>query len=294
MAYKHLHMKASPENLKKYVRKLSGDLVPRDAGHPENLDRAASWIHDRLELYARRVDDQPFTVEGMTVRNVCAYFGPETTERIIVGAHYDVAGPFPGADDNASGVAGLIELGRLLAEEELSMGIELVSYPLEEPPYFYTKKMGSYVHAFSLMEQDIDVRAMIALEMIGYFSDKPGSQSYPLFLLRPFYPSTGNFIAVVGNLFQRSVVRTIRDAMKNATPLPVESINAPKLLPGIAFSDHLNYWKAGFKATMITDTAFYRNPNYHSAFDRPETLDYQRMAQVVTGVLSAIKDLADS
>ncbi len=287
-------MKASPENLEKYVKKLSLDFAPRDAGHPENLDRVASWIHDSLESYAGKVEDQPFSVETMTVRNVRAYFGPKTTKRIVIGAHYDVAGPFPGADDNASGVAGLLELGRLLADEKLFMSIELVFYPLEEPPYFYTKKMGSYVHAFSLREQGINVKAMMALEMIGYFSDEPGSQSYPLFLLRPFYPSKGNFIAVAGNLFQRSLVRTIREAMRSASPLPVESINAPKLLPGVAFSDHLNYWKAGYRAAMITDTAFYRNPNYHSAYDLPETLDYQRMAQVVTGVLAAVRALAGS
>lgn len=286
-------MNASSENLEKSVKKLSEDLVPRNAEHPENLDVVASWIHNCFEPFAERVEYQPFSTGNMTVRNIRAFFGPESSERIVIGAHYDVAGPFPGADDNASGVAGLIELGRLLADEELPLSVELVSYPLEEPPFFYTKKMGSYVHAFSLKEEKVKVRAMIALEMIGYFSDEPNSQRYPLFLLRPFYPSRGNFIAVVGNLFQRSVVRTVRNSMRNASPLPVESINAPKLLPGVAFSDHLNYWKAGYQAAMITDTAFYRNPNYHTAFDLPETLDYDRMAQVVTGVLAAVKALAD-
>lgn len=287
-------MNASSENLEKFVNKLSEDLVPRNAEHPENLDSVASWIHDCFKPFTDRIEYQPFSTGNMTVRNIRAFFGPDSPERIVIGAHYDVAGPFPGADDNASGVAGLVELARLLADEELSMSVELVSYPLEEPPFFNTRKMGSYVHAFSLKEEEINVRAMLALEMIGYFSDEPNSQRYPLFLLRPFYPSRGNFIAVVGNLFQRSVVRTVRNSMRNVSPLPVESINAPKLLPGIAFSDHLNYWKAGFQAAMITDTAFYRNPNYHTAFDLPDTLDYNRMAQVVTGVFAAVKALADS
>ncbi|HKL19073.1 MAG TPA: M28 family peptidase, partial [Halalkalibaculum sp.] len=137
------------------------------------------------------------------------------------------------------------------------------------------------------------VKAMLALEMIGYFSDDPDSQQYPLFLLRPFYPSKGNFIAVVGKLFQRKVVRVVRTSMQKATPLPVESINAPRLLPGVALSDHLNYWWAGFPAAMITDTAFYRNPNYHTALDTPDTLDYERMARVVDGVRAAIDALSD-
>jgi Zn-dependent M28 family amino/carboxypeptidase len=285
-------MKADARRLKEYVTTLSGELSPRDAGHPDNLDRVAFFIQEKFGEYSNHVEEQPFSADYFTVRNISALFGPETGERIVIGAHYDVAGPYPGADDNASGVAGLLELARLLAEEELSLQVELVSYPLEEPPYFYTRNMGSFVHANTLKEKGVKVRAMLALEMIGYFKDEPGSQTYPLFLLRPFYPSKGNFIAVVGKLFQRKIVRTVRKAMRDATPLPVESINAPRLLPGIALSDHLNYWWAGFQAAMITDTAFYRNPNYHTALDTPDTLDYERMAQVVDGVKGAIHVLA--
>ena len=285
-------MKTNPEKLREYVNKLSEELVPRDAAHPENMARTADYIRDQLELFVKRVEDQPYMVDGMKVRNVRAFLGPETEKRIVVGAHYDVAGPYPGADDNASGVAGLLELARLLAEENLTVQVELVSYPLEEPPYFYTKKMGSYIHAKSLKDEGVKVRAMIALEMIGYFSDDEGSQAYPLILLKPFYPSKGNFIAVVGKLFQTSIVRKIKKAMKNAGPLPVESINAPKLVPGIAFSDHLNYWRNGYPAVMITDTAMYRNPNYHTASDRAGTLDYEKMAQVVDGVKEAVVQLA--
>ena len=149
------------------------------------------------------------------------------------------------------------------------------------------------VHARALKEQGVKVRAMLALEMIGYFTDAPGSQSFPLFFLRPFYPSEGNFIAVVGKWGwgQRALVRTVRDGMREATPLPVRSINAPRIVPGIAFSDHLNYWHAGYDAVMITDTAFYRNPHYHGPSDTPETLDYGRMAQVVDGVRGTIDAL---
>lgn len=286
-------MKGDPQRLKEHVKKLSEELGPRDAGHPENMDRAADYILDQLKSFTNKTDEQSYSADHLTVKNVRAFFGPETEERIVVGAHYDVAGPYPGADDNASGVAGLLELARMLADENPGMQVELVSYPLEEPPYFYTKKMGSYIHAKSLKDEDLKVRAMIALEMIGYFSDEEGSQSYPLFLLRPFYPSAGNYIAVVGKLFQRELVGKVRKAMEGASPLPVESINAPKLVPGIAFSDHLNYWRKSYPAVMITDTAMYRNPNYHSPTDTADTLDYERMAQVVDGVKEAIVRLAD-
>lgn len=285
-------MKVKPQRLRQHVLTLSEELVPRDAEHPANLDRVASFIRDHFETYADEVKDQPYKAGQISVRNVRAFFGPDTDERIVIGAHYDVAGPYPGADDNASGVAGLLELARIFGSEALPMKVELVSYPLEEPPFFYTRKMGSFVHANSLKEKGIKVKAMLALEMIGYFKDDPGSQSYPLFLLRPFYPSKGNFIAVVGKLFQRKIVKTVREAMRDATPLPVESINAPRLLPGIALSDHLNYWWAGYPAAMITDTAFYRNPNYHTALDTPDTLDYKRMAQVVEGVKAVVESLA--
>lgn len=285
-------MKADPRRLREHVVTLSVDLGPRDAGHPENLERTADYLRHQLELFAGDVLEQPYSADGLHVRNIRALLGPDTDERIVVGAHYDVAGPYPGADDNASGVAGLLELARLLAfDDDLPLRVELVSWPLEEPPFFYTRKMGSFVHARSLKEEGIKVRAMLALEMIGYFTDEPDSQRYPLFLLRPFYPTTGNYIAVVGKLFQRKLVRTVRQAMGEATPLPVESINAPRLLPGVALSDQINYWWAGYPAAMITDTAMYRNSNYHTANDTHDTLDYERMARVVDGVRAAVHAL---
>ncbi len=285
--------RADPDRLRAHVRTLAEDLTPRDADHPERLAPVAAYIEAELALHSDRRSDQPYTVEGTTVRNVIARFGPDTGPRIVIGAHHDTAGPYPGADDNASGVAGLLELARLLDGAALPCPVELVSYPLEEPPYFYTHQMGSAVHARALKAQGVAVRAMLSLEMIGYFTDAPRSQSFPLFVLRPFYPSAGKFIAVVGKWGwgQRRLVRTVRDGMQGTTPLPVYSINAPRVVPGIAFSDHLNYWHAGYDAVMITDTAFYRNPHYHAPTDTPDTLDYDRMAQVVDGVRGAIDAL---
>jgi Zn-dependent M28 family amino/carboxypeptidase len=280
------------ERLEVHVRHLSETLTPRDAFHPENLERVAAYLRQAFGRNRGRVQDQPFQVGRTTYRNIGAAFGPESKERIVVGAHYDAAGPYPGADDNASGVAGLIELAGLLNAAELPVTVELVAYTLEEPPYFRSENMGSAVHARALKAEGVAVRAMFSLEMIGYFTDAPNSQSFPAPGLSLFYPTTGNFIAVVGKMGQGSMVRKIRKAMSAASPLPVYSISAPRFLPGVDFSDHVNYWEAGYPAVMITDTAFYRNPNYHARSDTADTLDYRRMADVVRGVHAAVRALA--
>jgi len=281
-----------PARLEAHVRKLSIELAPRDARNTENLDRAAAYIKDEFSQTTTSVSEQAYRVQGTSYRNIIAQFGPESAERIVVGAHYDAAGPLPGADDNASGVAGLIELARMLGQQQPPIRVELVAFTLEEPPYFRTTGMGSSVHAESLRKQNIRVRAMFSLEMIGYFSDAPDSQGLPVGALKAFYPSTGNFIGVVGRLSEGLLVRRVKTAMRNASPLPVYSINSPDFVPGVDFSDNLNYWAAGYNAVMITDTAFYRNRNYHTAQDTAEKLDYKRMAMVVEGVYAAVVDLA--
>jgi len=281
-----------PARLEAHVRKLSIEMGPRDEGHPENLDHVAAYIKTEFSQTGAFVSEQVYRVNARSYRNVVAHFGPETEERIIVGAHYDTAGPLPGADDNASGVAGLIELARLLKPQELKVRVELVAFSTEEPPYFGTTGMGSYVHADSLRQQNVRVRAMFSLEMIGYFSDAPNSQHFPIGLLSALYPSTGNYIAVVGRLSDASLVRRTKAAMSNAAPLPVYSINAPQFVTGVDFSDQRNYWHAGYNAVMITDTAFYRNRNYHAEQDTAEKLDYKRMAMVVEGVYATVSELS--
>ena len=281
-----------PARLETDVRELSEKLLPRDQTHPSNLDRTAAYIRARLAETGGRLSEQPFTISGNTYRNVICSFGPQSNERIIVGAHYDSYHEYAAADDNASGVAGLIELARLLSHTNLPLQVDLVAYTLEEPPYFGTAHMGSVMHAQSLRKDGVKVKAMLSLEMIGYFSDAPDSQSFPVSLLRAFYPSRGNFIAVVGSLGEGGMARRVKRAMIGSSSLPVYSISAPRFVPGIDFSDHLSYWKAGYAALMITDTAFYRNHNYHTANDTAEKLDYQRMAMVVAGVYGAVIDLS--
>jgi len=281
-----------PSRLEAHVRKLSTEMGPRDERHPENLDQVAAYIKNEFSQTGAFVSEQVYRVQGNSYRNVIAHLGPETEERIIVGAHYDTCGPLPGADDNASGVAGLLELARLLKPQELKVRVELVAFSTEEPPYFGTTGMGSYVHAESLRQQNVRVRAMFSLEMIGYFSDAPNSQHFPVGFLNAFYPSTGNYIAVVGRLSDGLLVRRTKAAMRNAAPLPVYSINAPEFVTGVDFSDQRNYWHAGYNAVMITDSAFYRNLNYHTEQDTAEKLDYKRMALVVEGVYATVSELA--
>lgn len=285
-------LSVNPAALEAHVRFLSEDCHPRAYNYPENLKRASDYIADHFKRAGAAVSFQDYEVNGRTYRNVIGRFGETDGETFVVGAHYDSHGDTPGADDNASGVAGLIELAYLIGQHELGgQRIELVAYCTEEPPFFGSTDMGSYVHAKSLHDDGVKLRGMLALEMIGYFSDEPGSQSFPMRLLRLYYPGTGNFIAVAGKLDQRSFIGEVKQGMKGTTGLPVYSISAPRSLPGIDFSDHRNYWEFGYNAAMITDTAFYRNRNYHEPGDTADTLDYDRMAMAVVVVYESVNDL---
>jgi Zn-dependent M28 family amino/carboxypeptidase len=282
-----------PARIEGSVRALAERFHPRDSAHVANLDRAAAWIRGEFEQAGARASEQTWTADGETYRNVLARVGPDTNERIVVGAHYDTCGPYPGADDNASGVAALLELARLLAQNPPPLAVELVAYSLEEPPYFATPMMGSTQHADSLARAGVPVRAMLSLEMLGYYSDEPGSQRYPFAPLGWLYPDRGDFIAVVAHLGEGSLVRRVKRAMRAAGgPVPVESIDAPLWVTGVDFSDHRSYWARGYPAVMITDTAFMRNANYHEPSDTPETLDYPRLAAVVAAVHEAVWALA--
>ncbi|MBN2162246.1 MAG: M28 family peptidase [Pontiellaceae bacterium] len=283
----------NPADLRRHVEMLSEELAPRNFQQEANLNATAQYIADHFKRAGLRVSEQPFLARDNEYKNVVARFGPESGPLIVIGAHYDSCGLTPGADDNASGIAGLIELGYLLGRTELSQPVELVAFSLEEPPFFATQHMGSAHHAASLRKGDVDVEAMICLEMIGYFSDEPKSQQFPIAILGWFYPDEGNFIAVAGSTGDRRLVRRVKAVMRGATDLPVHAICAPRVLPGLDFSDHRNYWAENYDAVMITDTAFYRNRRYHKAEDTADTLDYARMAKVVVGAYEAVVELAN-
>ncbi len=279
---------ASPRRLRYDVTALT-QIVPRNLLDARKLEEAAALVRRTWEEEGLHVFDQTWEVQGSTVRNVMVRFGPESGGRVVVGAHYDAFGRNPGADDNASGVAGLLELGRLLKRHPPAGAVELVAYGLEEPPWFGSPQMGSAVHARQLRLEPAHLRGMIALEMIGSFSEERGSQSFPSPILKLLYPSRGNFAAVAGRPADYGLVRRVKWAMVDATDLPVRSFTAPAAIAGTDLSDNRSFWNERYKAVMVTDTAFYRNPRYHTAEDLPDRLDYPRMAQVAQGVACAVQ-----
>jgi hypothetical protein len=280
---------ASTSALITHVNFMTSTSEFRNHEHPETLDTVASYIDSVFSLYTKQVERQVFGVGDHVYQNVIASFGPTGGERVIIGAHYDVCYDQPGADDNASGVAALLEIAAMLSKESstLSKRIDLVAFTLEEPPNFRTPNMGSAVHAQSLINQGVEIKVMICLEMLGYYDETPGSQQYPLSILKWLFPDTGNFIAVISNFGSNRFARKIKQGINKTSYVKAIKLAAPSTLQGIDFSDHLNYWGHDYKAVMITDTAFYRNHNYHKTSDIPATLNFAKMTEVVNGIYKA-------
>lgn len=262
-----------------------------DFAHRKELNALGDSILHIMNSFSDDVRKQEFLVGGSSFFNVVATFKGEVEEQIIVGAHYDACGEQPGADDNASGVAGLLELARLLKGKKPHYTIVLVAYTLEEPPNFRTKNMGSYIHAKSLVDQNVKVKGMVCLEMIGYFKEEKKTQHYPVGVLRLFYGSRGNYIANVKKFGSGKFAKQFQRNMKKGKHIYSRTITAPKWITGIDFSEHLWYWHFGFSAIMVTDTAFYRNANYHEKTDTIASLDLNKMAKVIDGVFEALMEL---
>lgn len=277
--------------IRNHLEKITKTQEFRNYKNVEQLNKIADYIYQHFHKYTDSVSFQEFEVEGKTYKNVICSFGTQHQQRIIIGAHYDVCGNQEGADDNATGVVGLLELARLLQNNQLNYRIDLVAYSLEEPPYFRSENMGSYVHAKSLSEMNADVYGMICLEMIGYFSDEKKSQDYPLGILKLFYGSKGNYITLVKKYGAGRFAKKYSRKYKATKTIRTKKFTGPEALQGIDFSDHRNYWKFGYSAVMITNTAFYRNKNYHQTTDTMETLDLLRMSKVIEGVYKTLLEL---
>ncbi len=296
---KTLPVQASRTNLKADVSALFNTPEPRSVLHLKSLNLAADHIKTEWEKLGLTVTEQMFHVGGDEFKNLIVSFGPAKGKRYVIGAHYDVceeeASNARGADDNASGVASLLELSRLLVKSKVTLThrLDLIAWTLEEPPHYATPNMGSAVHAKFLKGANIEVGGMISLEMLGYYSDKPESQEFPFAFLKYFYPSVGNFIMVAGNIPSFGWNQKIKEAFQRYSKVPIASISAPAFIRGIQFSDHRNYGAEGFHSTMLTDTAFYRNHNYHQSTDTPNTLNYEKMAEIVNGLYGLVTDLSD-
>lgn len=279
--------------LRDHVEYLAGELGERSVRRPAILEAAATYIETQWTTQGFEPVGQRYRTHQVECRNVEVTIpGRERPDEIILaGAHYDTVKGCPGADDNASGVAGLLELGRLLRAVDPARTIRLVAFVNEEPPFFFFREMGSMVYAKAAKRRGDDIRVMLSLEMIGYFSDEPGSQRYPL-LMRHFYPDRGNFIGFVSNLRSRRQLKQVVGAFRESSDFPVESLASPAFVPGIAWSDQLSFWRQGYPALMVTDTAFHRNPHYHTSEDTPDKLNYPEMARVVNGLAGMMHRLA--
>lgn len=289
-------------NLEQHVRKLV--QFERYIGNQKGLDAAGDYIKERWESMGLKVEEPTnfrgpqnhpkFPDDSTIYRNLVVSFGPKNGRRIILGAHYDVEGKNnPGADDNGSGAAGLIEATRILKKLNLKLKrrIDMVAFTTEEEPYYHTELMGSAVYARFLKKNRIPVDGAVILEMIGYFSDKPDSQRWPVEIVKHLLPTTGNFIQVVGNGRSAKLVAEIGESIKENSKLPVECVSLPflfSLLPDTNRSDHVNF----IPGVMVTDTADFRYDYYHDKEDLPDRLDYKSMAEVVKGVCGGLVNLA--
>lgn len=257
-----------------------------------DLERPARYIESSLASFGLTPVSQAFASGGRTVRNLEVVIGDAAAPAIVVGAHYDTVPGSPGADDNASGVAVLIELAGLLARTPPRAGaLRLVAFANEEPPYSFGAEMGSFAWAKRAKEGHSPIAGMLSLEMLGFYRDAPGSQKLP-FPLGPFYPDRGDFIAFVGDLGSRALVRRAIAAFRKHAAFPSEGVAAPALIPGVMWSDHWSFRELGYPALMVTDTAFYRYPHYHLPSDTPEKLDYERMARLTFGLARMLEELA--
>jgi Zn-dependent M28 family amino/carboxypeptidase len=276
-----------------HVSTLVDSLGPRWAAG-EGLEGAARYIERTLGSYGYEVKNQRYTVNQREVRNLeVTVRGNEWPDSIVlVGAHYDAVDGTPGADDNASGTAALLDLARRFADTKPLRSIRLVAFTMEEPPQFWTDSMGSLVYARAARARADAITAMISLESIGYFSDAPGSQRYPP-ILGWFYPKVGDFVAVVGNLKSRALVHDLVRDLRSHSVVPTVGTATLNAFPGVGWSDHWSFWEVGYPAVMVSGTATYRNPNYHMLSDSTATLDYARLARVVTGLERSLRYLAD-
>ncbi|MDR2862047.1 MAG: M28 family peptidase [Syntrophobacterales bacterium] len=288
-----LHAPADSALIEQHLKAITKTDGYRNYENVPLLDQTAEYIFSVFSQYTDTTRYQTYQVNGETYRNViCRLGSASNTPLVVIGAHYDVAGNQEGADDNASGVVGLLELVRMLSQEKLNYPVEIVAYSLEEPPFFKTENMGSYIHAKSLHDAGTPVYGMAALEMIGYFDDKPGSQSYPAGVMKYIYGNKGDFIGLVGKVGSGKFLKEFWANFKKAADIKTHTIKMPPWgMTGIDYSDHLNYWKFGYDAFMITDTSFYRNHNYHQKSDTMDTLDIPQMMKVIDAVAAAIVHL---
>lgn len=275
----------STQRLRAHVYELAGKIGEHNVFHPAALHAAEAYITDEWQRQGYSVHKQTYTTHGVECANleITRPGNGNNDDLILIGAHYDSVLGSPGANDNGSGIAALLELSRLFKETKPDTDLRFVAFVNEEPPFFFWPSMGSMIYAKAAKQRGDPIRFMISLETIGYYRNKRGSQTYPP-LLKYFYPDTGDFIAFVSNLRSRRVMRDCFKAFASATGFPAQALAAPAFVPGVSLSDQLAFWRHGYKAFMITDTAFYRYPYYHTAQDTADKLSYVPFAEMTNGL----------
>lgn len=292
---------AEIERLRGHVKHLAGTIGERNVFKPKALAAAAAYITKEWRAQGYEVTTQTYKAEGVTVGNLEVKVGNSNIHAknplnipgiLLVGAHYDTVPGTPGADDNASGVAALLELSRLFAKTKPSSEIRFVAFTNEEPPFFQTGLMGSLVYAHDARQRGDDIRLMVSLETLGFYRDTPGSQKYPP-LFDWFYPDRGNFIGFVSDFGSGNLMGALSKSFRAKMKFPMETVQTFQFVPGVGWSDHWSFWQRDYPAIMVTDTAPFRNPHYHRQTDKPDTLDYTRLTKVTSGIYHALRAFAD-
>ena len=286
----------SVQNLKAHVQVLAGEIGERNVFRPRALRRAEEYIAQAWRAQGYGVVRQEYQVGREKWANL------EVTRRgrgkpnaiLLLGAHYDSIMGCPGANDNATGVAVLLEIARSFTDVEPAISVRFVAFVNEEPPFFQTPQMGSRVYAQMARARGDDIRAMVSLETIGYYSDAPGSQQFPFpsWLYDLAFPDRGNFIIFASNWGSRGVMRRAADLFRAQSDFPVESIATFEIVPGVDWSDHDSFWRVGYPAFMVTDTALYRYPHYHAQTDTPDKVHYEALGRVTQGLAGAFRGFA--
>jgi Zn-dependent M28 family amino/carboxypeptidase len=290
-----MRSRASASRIAAHVHALAGEIGERNIFHPAALDAAAAYIANQWQQQGYEVASQSYLARGIDCSNLeITHRGARRPDRyLLVGAHYDSVYGSPGANDNGSGVASLLELSRIVPAEHTDLGIRFVAFVNEEPPFFYWHNMGSMVYAALARQRGDDIRLMMSLETMGYYSDERHSQRYPP-LFQLCFPDRGNFIGFVSDLRSRRWLRRTVSLFKRYSDFPVQSVAMVRWVPGIGWSDHLSFWRQGYRALMVTDTALYRYPYYHTPHDTPDRVDCESLARVTDGLAGALLELASS
>jgi Peptidase family M28 len=282
------------DGLRRHVEKLAGEIGERNVFKEKELAAAADYIEGIFTNAGFKVTRQNYEVYRETCHNLVAELGGQRNrnEIVVAGAHYDSVAGCPGANDNGSGVAALLELARAWSGRPCARTLRFVAFANEEPPFFQTEEMGSLVYAKQCRQRGDNIIAMLSLETIGYYSSQKGSQKYPA-PMGLFYPSRGDFVAFVGNTANVRLVRRCIELFRHEAAFPSEGAGLPGRLPGVDWSDHWSFWQVGYPGIMVTDTAVFRYPYYHRAEDTPDKLDYDRLARVVDGLEKVIEALVN-